>query len=233
MPTTIKDADGNDVEMFSAAEAAEQAEAKAKEIAEAQVQQERERLNTEHEAAILDRDEKLADAQEKLEKAQAKELNFKALREKTGKDKPEADEKTTKEIAELRETVAAIQKQPFEQAKTAFLQNNIGSDKDLGEKFELFFKKLSAGAKTVEEYTVALDSSLLLASGGIRQPNRDGGMVRTSVNPNFSGDGQKVETQDSQNFGTLLGINAEDKKALSGKNGTMDLLAPTPLKKND
>lgn len=231
----IKDADGNEAEFFSADEVTAKAAEQAKEIADARVAEETEKLQTAHESALSEKDEALAEVQSKLEKAEAKELNFKALRDKAGgkvAEPTEDEKKNTEELKALKETVAEIQKQPFETAKTAFLKNNIGEDKDLGEKHDYFFKKLSAGAKTVEEYNQALEGAFALATGGARQPNTTGSMTRTSVNDNFSGGGAKTETQDSQNFGALLGITPEDKKTFAPAvaTGVVPLFQQTPPK---
>jgi hypothetical protein len=233
MPQTIKDADGKDVEVFSAEEVAEQAEAKAKELADVKVAEETERLNTEHESALLERDEALKEAQEKLQKAEIKAGSFKALRDKVEKGgKTEEEKAEEKKVADdvkaLRETVAEIQKQPFESAKANFVKNNIGVDKELGEKFDFFFKKLGTGVKSVEEQQIALESAMTLATGKPYEAGH-GSMTRTSVDPGFGGERGKQESQDSQNFGSLLGLTAEDKKKFSAT-GTVPLFAQTPPK---
>lgn len=235
MPQTIKDADGNDVEVFSADEAAAQVQEKV-DAAVAAAKEAHELEKEELENKALEKDEALADAQEKLKKAEEKELNFKALRDKSGKPDKEALEKAqaaTDEVKAIKETLAEIQKQPFETAKATFIKNNIGADKELGEKYDFFFKKLSVGAKTMEEFNIALASAFTLATGGAKQPNLDSRIIITGVNDNFDGSGNKAETQDSQNFGALLGLTADDKKQFApSKNNTVPIFAQTPPKDN-
>jgi len=222
--------EGVETEVFTTEEVTAQAEAKAKEIADAKVAEETERLNTEHESALLERDEALKEAQEKLEKAEKKELNFNALRKKTEKtDEQKAEEKkVADDVKALRETVAEIQKQPFESAKASFVKNNIGADKELGEKFDFFFKKLGTGVKSVEEQQIALESAMTLATGKPYEAGH-GRMTGVSVDPGFGGERGKQESQDSQNFGALLGLTPEDKKKYA-VTGTVPLFAQTPPK---
>ena len=231
MPIKVKQEDGSEIDAYTAEELAAQTEAKSKEASDAAVAAETERLKTEHEAELLEKDEALKEAQDKLQKAADKELNFKKLREKQ-EGKSEDEKKVADEVKAMKETLAEIQKAPFETAKADFLKNNIGADKELGEKHDFFFKKLSAGAKTMDEYRIALESAFTLATGGTRQPNTSGAMLRTSVDPGFGGDKGGVESQDSQNFGALLGLKPEDKKTYGAaiKTGTVPLFAQTPPK---
>lgn len=207
--------DGTEQEVYTAAELAEQSDAKAKQASEAAVAAEAERLKEEHAAALLEKEEALAEAREKLSKAEAKELNFKALREKGEKGTKEVSEeakKVAEEVKAMKETLAEIQKQPFSAAEAAFRKNNIGTDKELEGKFDLFFNKLKAGSKTVEEYNTALESAMTLATGNPYQASSNSSITRTSVDPGFGGEHGKVESQDSQAFGKLLGVTQEDKK---------------------
>lgn len=231
MSIKVKQEDGSEIEAFTAEELA----AKSKEVSEAAVTAEAERLKAEHESALLEKDEALNEAKDKLKKAEDKETNFKALRdkaEKGGKEKSEEEKKNAEDLKALQETVQQIQKQPFETAKTNFIKNNVGADKELGEKFDFFYKKLSTGVKSVEEQQVALESAMTLATGKPYESG-SGGMTRTSVNADFGGINAKPESKDSQNFGTLLGITADDKKSLAGKNGTIDLLKPSAVKEKN
>jgi hypothetical protein len=229
--------EGVETEVFTAEEVAEQAEVKAKELADTKVAEETERLNTEHESALLEKDEALKEAQEKLDKAAAKELNFKALREKNekgSKEKSEEEKKNAEDLKALQETVQAIQKQPFETAKSSFVKQNVGVDKELGEKFDFFYKKLSSGVKTVEEQQIALESAMTLATGKPYEAG-SGRMTGVSVDPGFGGEKGKQESQDSQNFGALLGLTAEDKKKFAPAlaSNTVPLFYQTPPKEKN
>ena len=229
MPIKVKQEDGTEVDAFTA----EELETQKKEATEAAVTAEAERLKTEHEAELLGKDEALKEAQDKLKKAEEKELNFNKLRKKTEKTEEEKAEekKVADDVKALRETVAEIQKAPFETAKANFEKVNVGADKDLKEKFDFFFKKLGAGVKTVEEQQIALESAMTLATGKPFESG-SGSMTRTSVDPGFGGEKGKQESQDSINFGSLLGVSAEDKKKYGGSiaTGTVSLFAQTPPK---
>ena len=234
MPIKVKQEDGSEIDAYTAEELAAQTEAKSKEASDAAVAAETERLKTVHEAELLEKDEALKEAQDKLDKAAAKELNFKALREKNekgSKEKSDEEKKVADEVKALQETVQQIQKAPFETAKSNFVKQNVGANKELGEKFDHFYKKLSVGVKSVEEQQVALESAMTLATGKPYEAG-SGSMTRTSVDPGFGGDKGGVESQDSQNFGALLGLKPEDKKTYGAaiKTGTVPLFAQTPPK---
>lgn len=233
MPIKVKQQAGDGTEVEVDVFTSEELETQKQEASATAVAAEQERLGTEHEAALAAKEVLTAKEKKELEDLRTKDFNFKKLRDqKTLTPEQEAEaKKVSEDIKTLHETVAAIQKQPFETAKTNFVKDNVGADKELGEKFEFFFKKLGTGVKTIEEQQVALESAMTLATG---TPYRagNGNVVRTSVNADFGGVNAKPESQDSQNFGKELNITTEDKKTFSKVSG-MDLLKPTPPKEKN
>lgn len=226
--------DGVETEVFSAEEIQSQAERKAKEIADVRIAEEREKFEAEKlvaEDLAKEKENALKEAEDKLKKAEEKELNFKNLREKN-KGTDDDREKTQREIADLRKTVAEIQTQPLKAAKDQFISsNNITGDKDLNDKFEYFYNMYGKNAKTMEEVNSALIASHAAATGGRSQPNfADQNITRTSVNDNFGGfQDSKQESEASQQFGAMLGLSAEDKKRFGGalKTGSVPIFANT------
>lgn len=100
MPQKIKDAEGNEVDVFTTAELEEQVSAKAKEMSDAAVAAEQDRLKEEHEANLLEKEEALKEAEEKIEKLKIVEGNFKILRDKArkGDGVSEEEKKNAEEI---------------------------------------------------------------------------------------------------------------------------------------
>lgn len=228
--------DGVEQEVFTSEEVTAQAEAKAKEASDAAVAAEQERLKDEHEADIAAREEASAADKVELEKLRKKDLNFEKLRNsKTLTPEQEAEAKrVADDLKKTNDRLDAIEKQPFETALSTFKNNNIGADKDLAEKFDFFFKKLSSGAKTLVEHETALTAAFLASTGGTRQPNTSSQMVRTSVDDGFGGEKGKTESQDSQNFGALLGLTPEQKKQFAPiAKGTVPMFYQTPQKEKN
>src|SRR6185503_276054 len=160
MPIKVKQDDGSEIDAFTAEELAAQTEAKAKEAADAARAEEAERLREQHEAEIAEREEAHNADKKELEDLRKKDFNFKQRRDKkilTPEQEAEA-KRVADDLKRTNERLDAIEKQPFESAKSSFIQNNIGADKELGEKFDFFFKKLSAGAKTLDDYNTALNA---------------------------------------------------------------------------
>lgn len=233
MPQTIRLEDGTEQEVYTR----EELDAQATELAEARVAEVRETLEAETATVMYEQEQRLVEAQERLRKAEEKELNFKSLREKTNRTEEEKSraseelETLRKTVASLEGTVEEVKRQPFEVAKTQFIQNNIGADKDLADKFDYFYTKLGNDAKTMDEVNQALVAAFNAASGGARQPDLTGRMTRTSVAPNYAAmqDGSN-ESQDSQSFGQMLGLSPEDKKLYGGavkNNGSIPLFSQT------
>jgi hypothetical protein len=216
--------DGEEKEVFTQ----EEVEAQAAELAESKVAE-----------VKTASDIQLAEKEEELQKLKDKEFNFNSLRNKTEKtDEEKAEiarkaEELEKSISDMQTTIAEVQKQPLEAAKSQFVNNNIGADKDLKEKFDFFYAKLGADAKNMDQVNEALAASFNAATGGARQPDFTGRAVHTSVNSDFSGMGNsKHESESSQKFGELLGLTPEDKKTYGGSvnSNSVPLFSQSPSK---
>lgn len=221
MPKTIKQDDGTEIEVFTAEEVKAQVESQTSELLDAKLEEERARLEAEKETELLEKDEDLANTKAELEKLRKKDMNFEALRKsKTlSPEQEEAAKKTAEELSKLQETVAQIQKQPLEAAKAQFVANNIGTDKDLIETFDFFYKKLSAGAKTLDEVNTALVAAFNATTAGTRQPS-DSRITRVGVNDNYHSLNVEAESEASREFGAMLGLSPEDKKTYGGSVNT-------------
>lgn len=236
MPQKIKlEGSDEEIEVFTAEEVAAQTDVKAKEAAEAARVEEAERLNTEHEAALLDKEEELSTTKEKLEKLEKKDMNFENLRKSKTltPEQEEAAKKNAEELDKLRGTVNDLVKAPLETARTSFLETNFdAADKDGREVWESYYKKLSIGAKTVEEVNKAAVAAFNAVNAGKRQPNLDGRMSRVNVNDNFDADKGGSESETSQEFGNMLGLTPEAKKKFAGvaKTGSIHIFAKNPPK---
>lgn len=224
MPQTITQEDGTEVEVFTQ----EEVEAKAAEVAEAKV------AEAKSEAEVV-----LAEKESELQKLKDKEMNFNNLRNKTEKSDEEKAEVLRKaeeleaSITEMKGTIAEVQRQPLEAAKSQFITNNIGADKDLKEKFDFFYEKLGKDAKTMDEVNQALAGAFNAAAAGTRQTDFTGRQVHTSVSDNFAGmNDTSVESEDSQAFGQMLGLSKEDKKNFGGavKTQSVPLFSQSPSK---
>lgn len=212
MPQKIVQDDGTEVEVFTAAEVEEQAATKAAEIAQAKITEETERIRSEQESVLLEKEEELERLKAEHEKLQKKDLNFETLRK--SKAVPVVDESVKKEVEELKSAIGQIMNKPLQDAKTTFIKNSgLENDKDKLEVFEHFYSKLSAGAKTVEEVNAALTAAMNLTAPDVGSGNRINNSVRISDNF-YTSDGS--ESQESKEIGAALGLSSEDKKAYSG-----------------
>lgn len=218
MPQKMKvQVDGKEVEQdfFTADEVAAQAEERAKKISDEQIAAERVRFEEEKNTAVAEKEQEFAAEKEELDKLRKKDFNFRQLEKKgelTEDQKAEAD-KVASELKKANERIDAIEKQPLETAKTSFIDSNFAADdKDQRELFDYFYKKLSVGAKTMEDVNKALIAAHNATTGGQRQPNPTGAMSRTAVSDNFGGDGGSRESEASREFGAAFGVTAEDKK---------------------
>lgn len=237
MPQKIKNEAGDEIEVFTAEEVTAQTDSKVKEAAESAALAERERLEIENEAALLEKDEELSTTKEALEKLQKKEMNFESLRKQKTltPEQEEAQKKNTEELSTLRERMGAVEKQPLETAKSTFIENNFeAQDKDGREVFDAFYKKLAVGAKTVEDINKAAVAAFNAVNAGRRQPNLDSRITRTNISEDFNPDSGRGESEASQEFGAMLGLSPESKKKFSGvvKTGSIKLFAQNQPKTN-
>lgn len=220
MPKEIENADGTKETLFTQeeldAKAADEVAAKVAE-AESKAADEKTELET-----------KLAEATEKLTKELDKTRNFEALRDKLGKKEDNGSD-LAKTVDNLSKQLDEINRRPVEEAKNDFITKNIGTNKELKDKFDVFFGKLGSDAKTKVEVEAAMSAAFILASDG-KKPDISTRMQRGSVNDNFAelSDGQ--ETEMSREIASKMGLTEEDKKKY-GKGAKVDLIKPTPIAK--
>ena len=232
--------DGVETEVFSADEVTAKAEAQAKEIAETQLAAERETFEAEKlqlENERLEKEEELKQAQEDLAKAQNKDNNFANLRKsKEDADRIAAEQKkivddAANKVKDLQKTVDEIKNQPLIAAKNQFKNTNIGTDKNLDEKFEHYYDIYGKNAKTLEEVNAALIAAHAAATGGRAQPQTESQRITSvGVNDNYAGfEDSTKESDESKAFGSLLGLTPEDKKKFSPvlKTGSVGLFTNT------
>ena len=209
-------------EYFAPEEAEEIAKKKAEEI----VASEREKIEAEKielENSRLELEGQLADKERELKGLKDKEFNFSQMRNKVEK-KTEAEDKLSKEIEDLRTKIGAIEKQPVEAEKVSFKRAKVGDDKELSEKFDFYYNKLSLGADTPEKREKAMNESLALASGGKNIGGGDGRILATGGGPSFD---SKARSNDSKEFQAALGISDADHEKYGKKGNTVKLFNNT------
>lgn len=207
----IKNDDGTETEVYTA----EELQAKAQEVADAKIAEERERIEAENAVTLAEKESELLETQEKLQKLQDKDYNFSKVRDANKKDAA-AQKKLEEDIANLRQEIAAISKQPIEEAKTDFLNKNIGDNKELRDKFDLFYEKLGANVKSRSEAQMAMEQAFILANDG-KKPDSSSRMQHTNVNDNFADLPDGSESEISKEIGKRMGLSDEDKKKYAKK----------------
>jgi len=212
MPQTIKDADGNDIEVFTQEEVDAAAEEKARLEAE-RVESEKQ---TELDALAAEKQE----LEEKLQKEQEKEKNFEKVRRKAeGKD-IEINEELKKQIDELNKRIDSVAQRPVDDTKAEFIKARVGEEKEKIDKFEYYYKRLGADAKSKEEVLKAANEALVLATGGEYKPSMDGQMFSVGASQNYRQQKTEQVSEESKAIGNLLGITAEDRKKYGKKGNT-------------
>jgi hypothetical protein len=202
MPKTLKDEEGNDIEV----ETAEEVSARIESERQAAADEAKAEAEQEKQEALAAKEQELTEAKDQLKKFEDKEYNFSKLRNKT--EKEESELKTT--VKKLEETVEQLKVQPVNDLKDNFINQHIGADTELKDKFEHFYKKLSNGAQTKEETASALKESLILASQGRQPGNFIDRAIPTGGNPGFSSDAGPSQAE--VEFGHALGVSEDDRK---------------------
>jgi len=203
MPNTIIDKDGNEVQVPTQEEidqlAQERADAAAKEA---------------EEKAKAEADALLAQKDAEIERLQGKDRDWRTVRNKIEK-KSEAEEQHEKDIADLKTKLAAMERQPFESAKSEFLAANgkALAEKDVKDKFDFFYGKLADGVTNPADHERALLAALTAATGGTAQPV---GPRVIATSSNIPLGESHAESETSRDIGRDLGLSEEDKK-LYGK----------------
>jgi len=214
MSQIIKNEDGTESEVYSKEETEQMAEECAKVEAERIVAEKEE----EYAEILRQKEEEKAELEQKLEKEQSKDRNFKQLRQKTEKQEEEEAE-TKKTIAGLQERLSAMERQPFESAKSDFVEVNVENTKEKRELFDYFYKKTSVGAQTKEDIVKALKEAKVLYDSSNPVGNNDAKM--TSVSPGYEFKASETESETARQIAQNLGVTEVDKKKY-GK-GTVNL----------
>lgn len=206
MPKTIKNDDGTEEEVYSKDELETEAKAKADE--------ERQRVETESETQRLELQDQLKAKEDELNREKEKVGNWKALRDKADKNDG-GESETKKELDSIKETLDRVLQQPIQQTKKTFVESNVGTDKEARDKFEYFYKKTGATAKTEEEVSAALAEALILTqSSGAKVIRRDSRMIATGADNSFAGTNDG-ESDASKEFSQRFGLKDDDKKKFS------------------
>ena len=208
------DEDGKEMENALTAEEVEEKLNEAKETAKSEAEEEAnkslEETQKESDREIEDLQTKLEETSELLEKEKEKDKNFGNLR----KSKGVSDEK----IKELTETVEGLKTSIDEKVNgikddtrkkelDAAIKSVAGNDKDLADKIQFHYNKLSG-----EEYFVLrVQSAVSLATGGKSASVLDGVISGSGGNPPPSEEGEKGElSADAKDVSKKLGISDAD-----------------------
>lgn len=214
MPTTIKDADGKDLEVFTAEEV------KAQETAAlAKYQQE----HPDQSAAITAAETAKAAAEKALADAIAaggdtKDENIKALRTAL------AASNTTVETVkkEMGAEIAALRTAPTQEYRTELLLTAANGDPTLKEKIDIRYKELSGMPETTKaEVRSRMEAAMKLAVDNYRPGMLDGatGMGVRGIGGIPRGGDQPKETENGAAIRNVLGINDEVAKKYAPKEG--------------
>jgi len=206
MSIKIKNEDDEEVEVYTREELDEVAEQKAEEARQAEA----ERIEAEKQTEI-DR------LNEELGKLKDKDYNFSQLRKKAeGKDSS-VNEEVKKEIEDLKNRIDSLTKQPVEEIKEEFIVENIGDDKELKDRFNYYYAKLSGDAKTKAEINKAAKEALTLASNGSYKPDDTGKITSVGVSQDYRNKGEGKITESKVSMGKMLGVSEEDHKKYGNK----------------
>lgn len=199
MPQTIKNDKGEDVEVFTADEVQAQAEAKAKEVEDAK------------QAEIDTLTKEKGEKEEELKKFQDKDYNFEQLRKKAD-GKGQTEEEVKNQIADLTKRLDAVAAQPVQETLSDFVRTEVGEDKERKEKFDYYFKRLGADAKTKDEVLRAAKEALSLATAGEYKPDGTGNMSGTGVSQNYRQEKPRQKGADFNDIAKQMGNTPEDVK---------------------
>lgn len=203
MPQTIKDSEGNEIEVFT------------QEEIEGQKQEAIEAFKTENPdktAELAELQEKMREAEEKLAKVGDKDYNFKALE----KAKNDAESKLKSFTQEWEGKLQNVKKEVLEGVmsdhKNDTLKQLSGGDAELEKKIEFHYKRLGDVAGTKAEITSKLKDAWVLATkkeddGMNASIYGSGNVGRLNINnqsPKFSAEEQEL--------GSKFGLKPEDFK---------------------
>lgn len=201
--------DGTEVDVFT------QEEVDA--IAQEKLTAETERLEAEKQEALDALAAEKTAAEEELQKLRNKEMNFEHVRKKAEGKEVEVSEDIKKQIDSLNERINSLADQPKQDVKQDFISQYLVGDKEQTERFEYYYARLGAEAKTKEDVLKAANEALTLASGGAYKPDASSGMYSTGVNQNYRNAPTGEVSEASKEIGNLFGITAEDRKKYGTK----------------
>lgn len=204
MPIKVKQDDGTELDAFTQAELDEQSSAKVKEAEEVK------------QLEIDDLKKQKEEKEAELKKFQDKDYNFEQLRKKAG-DKGASEEEVKKQIEDLNKKLDAVASQPINDTKADFVRDVVGEDKERKEKFEYYYKRLGAEAKTKDEVLRAAREALTLASGGEVQFDGSGKMMGTGVSQNYRNEKLRQKGESFNEMAKALGNSEEDIKKYGNK----------------
>lgn len=189
MSQIITDADGNEVEVFTAEE----------------LQAQKDAAIDEFKKANPDKSDELKKAMEDLEKFKDKDLNFASLR----KQKEDAEKKVEDILKGVDEKVATVKKEVLEGVMKDHYQDTlralVGDDKELLDKVELQYKRLGDPASSKGEVTKKLSDAFLLATGSSK-PGVDSGVYSSGGVSKIKVDDSSKMTDEEKDFLGKLGV---------------------------
>ncbi len=200
----IKNESGEDVEVFTPEEIAQQNEEKDRALAELQKAKE-----------DLEIDKQALEA--KMQNYEGKDYNFSNLRKQKEEKEKEAEE-LKKRIAEV-ESGMASKLSEIEQGRINDIKNNsigvfAGDDEKLKEKIDFYYKKFAGEAKTPQEINERVNEAYLLATGGNHNAMR--GSIISSAGGSvsyFEGKKQeKLQSPEAIEVAAKMGISQETLK---------------------
>ena len=201
--------DGTEVDVFT------QEEVDA--IAQEKLAAETERIEAEKQEALEALAAEKAAAEEELQKLRNKEMNFEHVRKKAEGKEVEVSEDIKKQIETLNERINSLADQPKQDIKKDFISQYLNGDKEQTERFEYYYARLGAEAKTKEDVLKAANEALTLASNGAYKPDTASGMYSTGVNQNYRNTPTNEISEESKEIGKLFGITEEDRKKYGRK----------------
>lgn len=166
MPQTITDADGNEVEVFTAEELEAQKQAALEEF-----QNETQSAVTEKNLELESAKKELADAKDLLDKAAEKDLNFAKLRRQKEEAQEKVDELNSEKSAlqeEMEAKLGEFKQEVLEGVRKDFynetLESLAGGDEELKKKIEFEYNRLKDSVTTNEEISKKLRDAYTLAT---------------------------------------------------------------------
>jgi len=172
--------------------------------------------------------EQLEEAKEKLKGEKDKEKNFRNLRQNKEQKEEEVQglkktvEETNKKLDEFIKNTQKEEQDAILKDKGIIGEDGTILDKNVKEKFDFYFAKVGANAKTKAEIHQATVDALILATKDKEGDNRlQGVLPRRNSSHDYKGD-KNQESETSKEMRQDFGISDKDKET-HGKGGTVPL----------